>query len=88
MIRDLILLEQRERREGKKSGKEIIQKDESVIIFWKSNLRKDINIIEKLNLFNTKYQFGIQKEQLNKMINEYKDINMINILFSILYIYN
>ena len=78
MIRDLILLEQRERREGKKSGKEIIQKDESVIIFWKSNLRKDINIIEKLNLFNTKYQFAIQKEQLNGMINEYKDINMIN----------
>ena len=78
LIRDLILLEQRERREAKKSGKEIIQKDESVIIFGKSNLRKDINIIEKLNLFNTKYQFGIQKEQLNKMINDYKDINMIN----------
>ena len=78
LIRDLILLEQKERREAKKKGKEIIKKDEKVIIFGKSNLRKDINITEKLNLFNTKYQFGIQKEQLVKIMNEYKDKNMIN----------
>ena len=78
LIRDLILLEQKERREAKKNGKEIIQKDENVIIFGKSNSKKDKNINEKLKLFNTKYQFGIQKEQLCNILNDYKDKNMIN----------
>ena len=78
LIRDLILLEQKERKEAKKNGKEIIQKDENVIIFGKSNSKKDKNINEKLKLFNTKYQFGIQKEQLCNILNDYKDKNMIN----------
>ena len=78
LIRDLILLEQKERKEAKKNGKEIIQKDENVIIFGKSNSKKDKNINEKLKLFNTKYQFGIQKEQLCNILNDYNDKNMIN----------
>ena len=78
LIRDTILFEQKERREAKEKGKEIIKKDENVIIFGKSDSKKDKNISEKLKLFNEKYQFGIQKEELIKISKENKDKNMIN----------
>ena len=65
LIRDSILLEQKERYEAKKKGKEVIKKDENVVIFGKLDSKKDKNINEKLKLFNQKYQFGLQREELN-----------------------
>ena len=78
LIRDSILLEQKERYEAKKNGKEVIKKDENVVIFGKLDSKKDKNINEKLKLFNQKYQFGLQREELIKISKEYKDQNMIN----------
>ena len=78
LIRDSILLEQKERYEAKKKGKEVIKKDENVVIFGKLDSKKDKNINEKLKLFNQKYQFGLQREELIKISKEYKDQNMIN----------
>ena len=55
----------------------MIKKDENVVIFGKLDSKKDKNINEKLKLFNQKYQFGLQREELIKISKEYKDQNMI-----------
>lgn len=72
-IRDIILLAKKEEEKEKK----VIIKKEEKNIFGK----KDKNLEEQFKLFNEKYQFGLQKEELEKKINQ-EDIkqnkNMIN----------
>ena len=72
LIRDFILLEKEEQNKVKKEKKDID------IVFRKSIYKKDKNINEKISLFNEKYQFGLQKEELVKISQQYEDKNMLN----------
>ena len=74
-IRDSIILEKNEVKKAKEKGKEI---NESIAVFRKSIYKKDKTLNEKLKLFYEKYQFGLQKEELVKILQNYKENNMIN----------
>ena len=70
LIRDSILFEKREQTEEKEE--DIIQNREKIITIRKSIYKKDKDINAKLKLiFNEKYQFGLQREQLLKISKEF-----------------
>ena len=73
LIYKYILLE---RKEGKESKEK--ESEEDFAKFRKSIYKKDKNINEKIKLFNEKYQFGLQKEQLVELSQSYEDKNMVN----------
>jgi hypothetical protein len=75
LIYKYILLERKQRKESKEKEKE---SDVDITKFRKSIYKKDKNINEKIKLFNEKYQFGLQKEQLVELSQSYEDKNMVN----------